>query len=82
MKTKLERNVGDGDRLLRVILGLFAMLLGILFIQGVVGMIIGFVGLVSLLTGLVGWCGLYTLLGINTYTEPSGSGSNEPSDKQ
>ncbi len=42
------------------------MLLGFLFIQGVVGILIGVLGLVSLVTGLVGWCGIYSLLGIST----------------
>jgi hypothetical protein len=42
------------------------MLLGFLFIQGVIGAILGALGAVSLLTGLVGWCGIYALLNRST----------------
>ncbi|MGC9348284.1 MAG: YgaP family membrane protein [Anaerolineae bacterium] len=65
----MEVNVGDRDRLLRLIFGIYAMLLGFLFIQGVIGTIVGVVGLVLLVTGLVRRCGIYTLLGISTVSE-------------
>lgn len=59
----LQRNVGDVERLLRVILGIYAMLLGFLFITGLVGNLLGFVGLMLVATGAVGWCGVYALMG-------------------
>lgn len=59
----LRRNVGDLERLLRVILGIYAMLLGFLFISGLVGNLLGFIGLLVFVTGAVGWCGIYTLMG-------------------
>jgi len=62
----MQPNVGERDKLLRTILGIYAMLLGFLFIQGVIGIIVGALGLVSLVTGLVGWCGIYSLLGWST----------------
>ncbi len=62
----MKPNIGDGERLIRVILGIYAMLLGFLFIQGVVGIILGIVGLVAFATGAVGWCGIYALLGKST----------------
>ena len=61
----MEPNVGERDKLLRTILGVYAMLLGFLFIQGVVGILIGVLGLVSLVTG-----GIYSLLGISTLEQP------------
>ncbi len=64
----MVQNVGARDRLFRTLFGIFGMLLGFLFIQGVVGTIIGVLGLVSLVTGLVGWCGIYALLGWSTVT--------------
>jgi hypothetical protein len=66
---KLETNVGERDRLLRTILGIYGMLLGFLFIQGVLGAVIGALGAISLITGLTGWCGIYTLLNKSTVTE-------------
>ncbi len=65
----MELNVGSRDRLLRTILGVYGMLLGFLFIQGLVGNILGILSTVSLLTGIVGWCGIYSLLGISTMSE-------------
>jgi uncharacterized membrane protein len=62
----MERNVGERDRLFRTIFGVYGMLLGFLFIQGVVGIIIGVLGLISTITGVVGFCGIYSLLGIST----------------
>ena len=62
----MKPNVGERDKLLRTILGVYCMLLGFLFIQGVVGILIGVLGLVSLVTGFAGWCGIYSLLGIST----------------
>ncbi len=66
----MKPNISDGERLIRVILGIYGMLLGFLFIQGVVGIILGVVGLVTFATGASGWCGLYTLLGKSTLTAP------------
>ena len=62
----MERNVGERDKLLRTIFGVYGMLLGFLFIPGIVGTILGVIGLVSLVTGMVGWCGIYSLLGVST----------------
>ena len=59
----LRRNVGDLERLLRVILGIYVMLLGFLFISGLVGNLLGFVGLIVFATGATGWCGIYALMG-------------------
>ncbi len=62
----MKPNIGDGERLIRVVLGIYAMLLGFLFIQGVVGIILGVLGLIAFATGASGWCGIYTLFGKST----------------
>ncbi len=62
----MKPNVGERDRLFRTIFGVYGMLLGFLFIQGVVGIVIGVVSAISLITGITGICGIYTLLGIST----------------
>ena len=64
----MKPNIGDGERLIRVILGIYVMLLGFLFIQGVIGIILGILGLISFATGASGWCGIYTLMGKSTLT--------------
>jgi hypothetical protein len=55
-------NVGNIDRVLRILLG--ATLIG-LAAAGVIGPW-GYLGVVVLLTGVVALCPLYSLLGINT----------------
>lgn len=62
----MKLNIGDGERLIRVILGIYGMLLGFLFIQGVIGVILGILGFIAFATGASGWCGIYTLMGKST----------------
>jgi hypothetical protein len=66
---EFKSNVGERDRLLRTILGVYGMLFGFLFVQGIVGAFIGALGAISLITGLTGWCGVYTLLNKSTIAE-------------
>ena len=46
----MKPNVGERDKLLRTILGVYGMLLGFLFVQGVVGILIVVRGVLSLAT--------------------------------
>jgi hypothetical protein len=55
-------NVGPGDRVLRVVLGLVLIALAAL---GVVGAW-GYFGILPLLTGVVRVCPAYSMLGIDT----------------
>lgn len=57
----MKANVGGGDKLFRIIIGL-----GILLVGLVLKSWWGLVGLVPLLTGIVNFCPLYTLLKMNT----------------
>ena len=66
----MKQNVGEFERILRTVLGIYAMLLGFLFLQGVLGMVLGILGAISTITGIVGWCGIYTLLGKELKPEP------------
>lgn len=58
----MERNVGDIERIVRVVAGLG--ILSLVFIGP--KSLWGLVGLVPLFTGATGWCPPYQLLGINT----------------
>ncbi len=60
----MSMNVGQADRLIRVIVGL--AVLSLLFILEGNARWFGLIGLVPLLTGLVGRCPAYSLLGINS----------------
>jgi Protein of unknown function (DUF2892) len=55
-------NIGETDRILRVVVGL--LLIG-LAITGIIGLW-GYIGVVPLVTALFGFCPAYTLLGFNT----------------
>lgn len=57
-------NVGDVDRLIRIVAGL--VILSLFFLAEGHLRWWGLVGLVPLATGLFRWCPAYSLLGINT----------------
>jgi len=67
----MKPNIGDGERLIRVLLGIYVMLLGFLFIQGVVGILLGILGFIAFATGATGWCGIYAALGKSTVSTES-----------
>ena len=58
----MTKNIGDIERIVRIVGGLVLIALAA---TGTVG-VWGWVGLVPLATGLTGWCPPYSLLGINT----------------
>lgn len=62
----MKPNVGEKERLFRTIFGVYGILLGFFFLQGVVGVILGILSVVSLFTGLSGWCAIYQLMGKST----------------
>ncbi|MCE2829179.1 MAG: DUF2892 domain-containing protein [Sphingomonadales bacterium] len=55
-------NIGNADRIARIILGV--VLIALVFVGPKTAW--GWIGLVPLLTGLVRWCPLYRLIGVNT----------------
>ncbi|WLF84766.1 DUF2892 domain-containing protein [Moraxella sp. ZY210820] len=58
----MKRNLGQIDKIVRIILGL--VILALVFTQ-VIGWW-GLIGLIPLVTGVINFCPLYHLLGINT----------------
>lgn len=58
----IKKNIGNIERVIRVLVGL--ALLSLIFIGPQTEW--GWVGLVPLLTGIVGWCPPYAMLGIST----------------
>jgi hypothetical protein len=60
----MEKNVGNTDRLIRVIIGL-ALLSMLVFVEGSLKWL-GLIGLVPLLTAAMSWCPLYSLFGLRT----------------
>lgn len=60
----MKANVGYGDRVARVVLGV--VLLSLLYFLEGDARWFGLIGLVPLLTAAVGSCPLYSLFGINT----------------
>ncbi|PJZ71323.1 hypothetical protein CH373_02125 [Leptospira perolatii] len=57
----MSSNVGNLDRILRILGGILIIGWGI-YAQNWVGVL----GIVPLSTGLAGWCPVYSLLGLNT----------------
>lgn len=58
----MERNIGDVERVVRVVAGLG--LLSLVFVGPQT--LWGLIGIMPILTGLSGWCPPYSLLGIST----------------
>jgi hypothetical protein len=72
----MKRNVGNTDRIIRLILGLIIIVVGAIFNSWW-----GLIGVVLFFTGLVGWCAIYLPFGINTckikQQEPTETGKEE-----
>ena len=58
----MNANVGNTDRLLRIVAGI--ILIALVFVGPKTPL--GWIGVVPLLTGLFRWCPAYRLVGINT----------------
>ena len=66
----MKANVGNADRVIRIVLGL--ALLSLLFILEGNARFIGLAGIVPLLTATIRFCPLYTVLGMRTCPMPKG----------
>jgi len=62
----MKSNMGNADRVLRVIVGIVLVVVGFAVLNGTVGIVVGVIGLILLATGLIGWCPLYTLFNLKT----------------
>ncbi|KIX20410.1 transmembrane protein [Flavobacterium sp. 316] len=63
----MKKNIGNGDRFLRIIIGVIALILGLSgSIDGTLKWIVLVLGLVMVVTSSIQFCGIYALLGINT----------------
>ena len=58
----MNANVGNSDRILRILAGL--VLISLVFVGPKT--VWGWVGLVPLITGFIRWCPAYTLFGLNS----------------
>lgn len=66
----MTRNVGDADRVIRIVIGIAIIVLGIVLHSWW-----GLIGLLPIATGVFRCCGLYSLFGINTCrTKPTTAG--------
>ena len=63
----MQANVGNSDRIIRIVAGLGLIALAA---TGTVG-VWGWIGVVPLLTGVFRFCPAYTVLGIKTCNTPS-----------
>jgi Protein of unknown function (DUF2892) len=61
----MKRNVGEIDREVRLIQGVFLGFAAFI-LPGAWAWVAGLLAVIGIVTGLAGFCALYTLLGINT----------------
>jgi hypothetical protein len=67
----MTHNVGGVDRVIRIVIGLVALIAGFAVIESTGWRVVAIVvGAVALLTAFVGYCPLNRLLGINTCRQP------------
>lgn len=63
----MKKNMGNADRLIRVIIAVVALVLYFTgTVTGTLGIVLIVLSGVFLLTSLISFCPLYTLVGINT----------------
>lgn len=63
----MGKNEGVADRVVRLTIGMIALVAGLaLGVGSVVGIVLLVVAAIMLLTGVVGFCPLYTIFRINT----------------
>jgi uncharacterized membrane protein HdeD (DUF308 family) len=63
----LKQNESSTDRIIRVIIGIIALLAGAFWLTGVAQSAAYVVGVIALITGIIGFCGLYAMFGISTF---------------
>lgn len=64
----MKTNEGLIDRIVRIIIGAIALVVGYFWLGGMPQIILLSIGAAISLTGLVGFCGIYTILRLNTCT--------------
>lgn len=63
----MKKNVGNGDRFLRIMIGIIALILVIgNVVEGTLMWVALAVGIIMVLTSSLQFCPLYALLGVNT----------------
>lgn len=62
----MPTNVGNIDRLFRIVLGIALLAWALGFIPGIAASVWGWIGIIPLATALMGSCPVYSILGVNT----------------
>ncbi len=62
----MVKNVGTIDKIVRVIVGILALVGAFLVSGTVLKVILGIVAILMFFTAITGYCGLYRVLGIST----------------
>ncbi len=62
----MKKNVGNTDRIIRIVLGLVAVVLGFLVLEGTLAIVTAIIGGILLVTALVQRCPLYLPFKIDT----------------
>jgi hypothetical protein len=65
-RQQMKQNMGRTDRIIRVLVGIVALLVAIFVTSGVVDIILYVIAAIMIITSLVGICPLYIPFGIST----------------
>jgi len=74
----MKKNIGQMDRLIRLVVGNLLILLGMLgAVPGKAAGVVFWVGVVMLVIDYFGWCPVYALLGISTLSTKNNDGGED-----
>jgi uncharacterized membrane protein HdeD (DUF308 family) len=62
----LKQNESSTDRIIRVVIGIVALLAGAFWLTGPIQTAAYVIGVIALITGVIGFCALYAIFGIST----------------
>ena len=69
----MEKNIGNIDRVIRVVVGVILIVAAALWVSGILSIIFYIIGIILLVTGAIGYCLIQKLFKINTATKTEGS---------
>lgn len=67
----MRPNVGNADRIIRIVIGMIALVSGSIWLTGPARNAANIVATVALITGMNGFCGLYAMTGLSTKPKKS-----------
>jgi len=69
----MEKNIGNTDRIVRVVIGVILIIAAIFWVKGILGIIFYIIAAILLITAALGFCCIYKLLKKGEVEKPEAS---------